>query len=109
FQHLQHGAVFFNLDFFSVDGDGDHRFTPVYARGRAVGRRPDFAARGSMDSCPNRVRLQVQHRSPTVLLSFITSGECRRKKIQATRFAGGFESKAPVRGRPPARHRQDQS
>jgi hypothetical protein len=33
--------------------------------------------------------VQVQHRSTKVLLSFLASGQCRSKKIQATRFAGG--------------------
>jgi hypothetical protein len=33
--------------------------------------------------------VQVQHRSTNVPLAFLASGKRRRKKIRATRFAGG--------------------
>jgi hypothetical protein len=40
--------------------------------------------------------LQVQYRSTNVLPSFLASGDCCGKKIQAIRFAGGCSfSKGP--------------
>jgi hypothetical protein len=44
------------------------------------------------DFCPNRVLLQVKYRSTNVLLSLLAGGECRSRKIQATRFAAANAS-----------------
>jgi hypothetical protein len=42
----------------------------------------------AVDSCPNRVRLQVQHRSTKVLLSFRARGECRRQENSSHPLGG---------------------
>jgi len=42
--------------------------------GKSANRSPKEKIR--IDSCPNRVLLQVQHRSTTVLLSFLASAGC---------------------------------